>query len=259
MLFVIYSLVAAFGMFATSIGFQQVGRRFGARSGEHRTDAVAFAAVETAVFGLLGLLLAFTFSGAVSRFDERRQTIAEEANAIAAAYGNLDLLPDEARADLKKLFQDYLATRLEQSRLPHGLFEVDLPNELSARSASLHKEIWVIAANASRSPGQDDIAQVLLPSINGMFAVARSRNALAHRHPPMIVYVVLFAFAAAASLLAGHAMSAQAKSTSVHAISFAGALALAVFLILEIEFPRQGFVRLDAYDAVLANILNERN
>ncbi|MGL4397898.1 MAG: hypothetical protein ACRCS9_15275 [Hyphomicrobium sp.] len=259
MLFVIYSLLAAFGMFATSIGFQQIGRRFGARSGEQRTDAVAFAAIETAVFGLLGLLVAFTFSGAVSRFDERRQSIAEEANAIGAAYGNLDLLPADTRANMKKLFQDYLATRLEQSRLAHGLFEEVLPNELSARSASLYKDIWDSAANASRAPGQGDIAQVLLPSINNMFAVARSRNALAHRHPPMIVYIVLFAFAAAASLLAGHAMAAQGKSNSLHALCFAGALALAVFLILEIEFPRQGFVRLDAYDAVLANILNERN
>lgn len=257
MLFVIYSLLVAFGMFATSVVFQQFGRRLGARSGQLR-DAVTFAAVETAVFGLLGLLLAFTFSGAVSRFDERRQSIAEEANAIGAAFGNLDLLPEDARADLKRLFQAYLATRLEQSRLPHGFLEDDVPDDLSARNASLRKEIWDRAATARRSSAQDDIAQVLLPSINAMFSVARSRNALAHRHPPMIVYFVLFAFAAAASLLAGHAMAAQAKSNSVHALCFAGALALAVFLILEIEFPRQGFVRLDAYDAVLANILNER-
>src|SRR6266513_2257041 len=72
--------------------------------------------LEVAVFALLGLLLAFTFSGAASRFDTRRQLIVEETNDIGTAYLRLDLLPVDAQPGLCENFRGYVDARLEVYR-----------------------------------------------------------------------------------------------------------------------------------------------
>ena len=72
--------------------------------------------VDGAVFGLLGLLVAFTFSGAATRFDARRQLVVEEANAIGAAYLRLDVLPAAAQPALRARFREYLDSRLAAYR-----------------------------------------------------------------------------------------------------------------------------------------------
>src|SRR5262245_17581010 len=70
-------------------------------------------AVDGAIFGLMGLLLAFTFSGAATRYEGRRALITEEANAIGTSYLRLDLLPVEAQPRLREDFRRYVRSRLE--------------------------------------------------------------------------------------------------------------------------------------------------
>ncbi len=83
------------GLFLGMLLLLEVGRRIGGRRmAKDPAGALAgIGAVEGAVFGLLGLLIAFTFSGAGTRFDTRRQLVVEETNAIGTAYLRLDLLP----------------------------------------------------------------------------------------------------------------------------------------------------------------------
>jgi len=72
----------------------EIGHRVGVRAMARDSEAQrGTGAVEGAVFGLIGLILAFTFSGAQSRFETRRNLIVEEASAISTAYDRLDLLP----------------------------------------------------------------------------------------------------------------------------------------------------------------------
>ena len=96
----------------------ELGRRLGRRrQGRDEEGARAgLGAVEGAVFTLLGLLIAFTFSGAASRFDMRRQLIGQEANAIGTAWLRLDLLPAQAQPELRDLFRRYLDLRLAAYR-----------------------------------------------------------------------------------------------------------------------------------------------
>jgi hypothetical protein len=73
-----------------------------AKTEEPEASAKENGAVAAAIFGLMGLLIAFTFSGAASRFDERRHLIVQEANAIGTFYLRLDLLPAESRGRCAK-------------------------------------------------------------------------------------------------------------------------------------------------------------
>jgi hypothetical protein len=83
------------------------GRRIGKKSmvrdpeGSHQ----GLGPVEAAVFGLMGLIIALTFSGAALRFDERRMLIIDEANAIGTAYLRVDLLSEDAQPDIRRDFR----------------------------------------------------------------------------------------------------------------------------------------------------------
>jgi hypothetical protein len=91
--------VGALGVFRGMVRCLEVGRRIGLRwrPPEAEGAATGVRVVEGAVFGLLGLRVAFTFAGAATRFDSRRQFIVEEINAIRRAYVRLNLLPSASR------------------------------------------------------------------------------------------------------------------------------------------------------------------
>jgi len=107
------------GLFLAMMLALMVGRYLGRR---HPSDEMASArtrltAVEAAIFGLLGLLVAFTFSGASSRYDLRRQMTVDESNAIGTAYLRLDLLSAQAQPALREKFRRYLEARIAAYRL----------------------------------------------------------------------------------------------------------------------------------------------
>jgi len=96
----------------------EFGRHFGIRrrSKEAANERSNLGAIEGAVFALFGLLMAFTFSGAASRFNEKRMLIAEEVNTVETAYLRLRLLPQEAQFGLPELFRRSVDSRLETYR-----------------------------------------------------------------------------------------------------------------------------------------------
>src|SRR5712671_905507 len=118
----------AAGLFVGVLVVLEAGRRIGRRriaSNAAETGA-GFGAVESAVFGLMGLLIAFTFSGAAGRFDGRRDLVTQEANAIGTAWLRIDLVPAEAQVKLHDLFRRYLDSRLATYRNA-GQMEMAMP------------------------------------------------------------------------------------------------------------------------------------
>ena len=259
MRFVILSSLWTIVLFLASLALLVLGRRIGARRLVADPDggSAGHAAVETAVFGLLGLLLAFTFSGAMKRFDDRRQLIGEEATAIATAYWQAALLQPAARAQLRDKLREYLDARLRASRHPRLIEggQEALPSDVVKRSEALQAQIWHIATDASHALKGDSVDKVLLSTLTGMFAVAKSRNEAGQRHPPEIIFVMLFGLTLVSALLAGYGMAASKRPSWVHMIGFALSLAATVFVIYDIEFPRSGLIRVDQFDQVLVNAL----
>jgi hypothetical protein len=170
----------------------EVGRRLGIRrrSKESEGERSNLGTIEGAVFALFGLVVAFTFSGATSRFNEKRALIAVEANSIETAYLRLNLLPEEPRSELKELFRRYLDSRLETYRR--------LPNMEAAsleivESKKIQREIWAKAVAATQLPGSHaDAGKLLLPALNNMIDITTTRTMALQTHPPNIVYALLF-------------------------------------------------------------------
>src|SRR3954466_11724822 len=96
----------------------ELGRRVGVRQNEKEPgkEMAGIDMMGGTVFTLCGLLIAFTLTGAASRYDERRMLIADEANEIGTAYLRIDLLPDSSQPELRQLFYDYVESRLEVYR-----------------------------------------------------------------------------------------------------------------------------------------------
>src|SRR3954470_9871739 len=110
----------------------EAGRRLALarRSEESESERSSLGAIEGAVFALFGLMMAFTFSGAASRFNEKRMLVAHEANTIETAYLRLQFLAPEAQPKLQELFRKYADSRLETYRkLPDmNAAELELAN-----------------------------------------------------------------------------------------------------------------------------------
>jgi hypothetical protein len=237
----------------------EVGRRFGLRRLEEDSTAATegIGAVDGAVFAVLGLLIAFTFSGASARFDARRQLIVEETNNIGTAYLRIDVLPAEAQPALRESFKRYLDNRIETYRKIPDMTAVQAS---LARGNELQLEIWRQAVAAVRMEGVMPAAPVLvLPALNAMIDITTTRTMAAQLHPPRVVFVMLFGMALAASLLAGYGMTGGKLRSRLHMLGFALVMAIAVFVILDIEYPRLGWVRIDAFDQALVDLRESMN
>ena len=208
--------------------------------------------VDGAVFGLLGLLVAFTFSGAASRFDTRRQLIVEETNDIGTAYLRLDLLSAAAQPALRARFREYVDSRLAAYRAVPDMAAVRA--EL-ARTAKLQEEIWRRAVAACAETGvPPSTATLVLPALNAMIDIVTTRTMAAQTHPPLVIFAMLVGLALVSALLVGYGMGDAPSRNWVHMIGFALALAVAVYVILDLEFPRLGLIRVDEFDRALEEL-----
>jgi hypothetical protein len=128
-------------LFVAMVVAAEVGRRLGRlrwlRSDD--ADTVGTSAVDAAVLGLLGLLIAFWFSSAGTRLDMRRSLIVEEANAVGTAWLRLSILPEDTRASVRDLFRGYLDTRLAQRP---AASPAESQVELSDRLKDQRDAIW---------------------------------------------------------------------------------------------------------------------
>ena len=238
----------------TTLFCLQAGRRLGrqALAGDKTTHPAGLGTVETVAFALLGLLLAFTFSGAATRFDVRRAQIVEEANDIGTAWLRLDLLPEAAKPKLRDAFRRYVDSRVETYR---RIAESDFAaaRETYERSTALQNEIWADAVAACReAPSQASI--VLLPALNAMIDITTTRQAATEMHPPRIIYVVLGAISLVCALLVGYEMGASSASSWLHVWGFAVIVAFTLYVILDFEYPRLGLIRIDDFDKFLVQV-----
>lgn len=233
----------------------EVGRRAGARRRRLAGDGASagLGAVDGAVFGLLGLLLAFTFSGAASRFDTRRALIVQEANDIGTAYLRLDLLPAEAQPRLREAFREYIAARLATYRL---VKDTTAALREMARAADLQADIWGQAIAAAQGAPSPQVVMLVVPALNAMFDIASTRNMAIRAHPPTIIYLLLGVLVLVGALFAGYGMSADATRKWLHTIGFAVIMAATAYIILDFEFPRLGLIRVDDFDQALVAVQN---
>jgi hypothetical protein len=216
---------------------------------------MAFLAVEGSVFGLMGLLIAFTFSSAAARVEMRRQLIVQETSAISTAWHRIELLPAARQAAIREHFRQYvdnhLAIRDAQS--------VGAAREVLLRARALQGELWSESVSACREAPLPVTSTLFLPSLNSMIEMVTARAAAAQAHLPLLVRALLIILPVICSLIAGLGSAGRPHRSWVHLFGFATILAITVFVILDLEYPRVGLIRLDSADASLVELRQSMN
>jgi hypothetical protein len=248
--------MVAGGLLVVILLLLEVGRRIGIHRRKVDPDhaSAGLGALEGAVFGLMGLLIAFTFSGAAERFDGRRHLVGEEANAVETAYLRLDLLPAAAQPRLKNDLRDYLDLRLATYRSLRTNFELSRAD--FARSKEMQNSIWEEAAAACQQQSSPAVTTLVMSSLNEMIDITTTRMVAMQTHPPPVVFYGLGLLVMATSLLAGYGMAGSRKRSWMHMTVYAVITAATLYVILDMEFPRFGLIRVDAADQVLIDVRN---
>jgi hypothetical protein len=252
---ILYAVAVAAGLFAGMLVLLEVGRRIGARrvAADPEGAHAGTGAVDGAVFALMGLMIAFTFSGAASRFDTRRQLVVEEANDIGTAYLRVVLLPAETQPALRDLFRKYVESRLATYR---AFPDRAAANAELERSLALQGEIWTRSVEACRIAKETATTTLILAALNAMIDIVTTRTAALQMHPPPIVFIMLVGLALGCALLAGQGMAGAKTRDWTRLVAFAAIMAVTVYVILDLEYPRIGLMRVDAFDRHLVDVRN---
>ncbi len=200
---------------------------------------------------MLGLLLAFTFHGAASRFDERRHLVVDESNAIGTAYLRLDLLPSSVRNEAQDLFRQYVDERLATYS---NWLDDQTRDQRSQAAQQIQNRIWALTIASIEKGASSQVGILLLPALNQMFDIANTRMMYVRIHPPMIIYLLLTAIALLCATIAGHSMARYPVRNWLHILGFSFMLALIFYVIIDIEYPRAGFIRLNDIDQTLLDL-----
>lgn len=205
--------------------------------------------VEASAFGLLGLLMAFTLSGVMSRFGDRRQLIIDEANAVHTAYMVLELLPSERRGLVQESMRRYVDARLAFYRaLP------DTPRVMTAlqQRDAARQTVWSQAVTAVNEAPNTQLAEVVLPPLSEAFEIGEARVAAIRIHTPRVIYVLLGVVTLLCALLAGYDMGGTRNW--LHMVALSTIIALTLYAIVDIEYPRLGLHKLSDMDRLLVEV-----
>lgn len=240
----------ALGLLLVLVGAQYAGRAVGKRYILRfgRGGKLSVGAVEGAVFALLGLLLAFTFTGAASRFDHRRDLSVEQVNAIGTAWMRTDLVSAEERSELRDLLRRYadgLIAVVDEAR------DEETALLMAADLQGLQDQIWSLAVSAANRDGRPQVASLLLPPLNEIFDLSTTRLASARTHVHPAVIWLLVALAILSALLAGYGQAGTEHPNRLHMIVFATLISATLYFIMDFEYPRLGVIRMDSADVFM--------
>jgi len=194
-----------------------------------------FKLVLGATLTLLGLIIGFTFSMAVSRYDQRKNLEEEEANAIGTEYARVELFPHDDAVKLQTLLRSYLDQRI----LFYTHAQASQLRDINEHTRQLQTEMWA----AVLKPASENSTPVTTTVVTGMNDVLNSQGytqAAWWNRIPIAAWSLLGLIGVFCNVLMGYV--AQGRSRSVLLI-VPIALAISFFLIADIDSPGWGVIR----------------
>jgi hypothetical protein len=213
-----------------------IGKRLGRR---HPDEHSQLGVIQAATLGLMGLLLGFSYSGAIERFEARQRLIVQEANAMGTVWLRCDLLSPDASARVRQELREYGRGVLDAFRDPGSpAFE-----EAMLRAQASEQRMWDAVqkeVNAERLQARETMHVV-----NQLFDVRAERVAAARRHMPMFVLGALVACAAISVGAIGYGLAGGRAALVPPAIALIVLMTIVLWIVLDMDYPRYGFIRVD--------------
>ena len=232
-------------LFAALIGALCIALELGFRAGRRaadRQDQIAsgqVGAIQGALLGLLGLLLAFSFAAASARFIERQDLIVTESNAIGTAFLRADVLDEHQGAELRDALRRYTAHRIAATHRIAG----NVDPKLSAEVARFHEEMWKAAvAGVNLRPAS---TVVVLEAVNDVIDLHSLRVAAGLKHIPWIVLALLLSCSFLALAVIGYGCGMSGSRRAPMTLSLALVIAVSLWITIDLDHPRRGLLRLN--------------
>lgn len=198
--------------------------------------------IEGTAFTLLALLLGFSFSMALGRYDARRGTFLREANAIATTFLRTQLLDAKTAAAMRDDLRAYIEERLDFARADAA------PLERSAAdrdSETLGRKMWNAAMHAARQDPHSTMVPLFVAALNDTINLSIEERAVLTNHIPDVVIVWLLSIALIASAMMGYGFGKEGRHAPVFKAVFAVMIALVLGLILDLDRPQRGIIRVN--------------
>lgn len=242
--------VLIFFLFGSLLLAVEIGRRYGWRRGDRlHIDSQGATNLSAAIFAILGLFLAFCFSGAAGRYDTRRQLIVNEVTAANTVLSSIDLAPAASQPQLRAAMQRYLAARIATDKPVTSIEEaVTAQRQVNKAQADLWR--LAVAANARPDAG-DAMPDIFLPAVNNLNIATTNLSLAGLMHPPSVIFYILIILAWISAFLAGIGMAGEKGRTWVHSLVFGAITATVIYVTIDIEFPRVGFIRIDGFERAI--------
>ncbi len=246
---IVSAAIISLALCAAMLVFLELGYRTGRVYFGKNVSQDGLNLFQGAIFALLGLLLGFAFSGSMSRLEARRDLIVREANATNTAFLRIAMLPSVFQPQVRDLFHSYLEARLQ------AYAELDSGGDfapLMKKASQLQQQIWIKAIEATER--DSGARSLVLSSLNGMIEVTTARTVALRTQMPALILVLLLGVALLTSLLAGYGMARSGHRHVFHGAIYAAAVSLTIYVILDIDNPRIGLIRLDAAEDILRQL-----
>ena len=216
-----------------------IGRRLRPLKEDERED---FSVVQAAILTLLGLLIGFTFSMAVNRYDQRKNYEEAEANAIGTEYVRADLLPVADAARVRDLLKNYLDQRV----LFYTTRDESELGRINDSTAQLQTKLW----SAVQVPALASPTQVAALAVSGMNDVLNSQGYTQFawwNRIPIAAWGLMAAIAICCNILLGY--GAHRKGILLFLV-LPLAVSISFFLIADIDSPRRGLIRVQPQNLI---------
>ena len=235
--YVVWLLLLVLLAAVTEAGYW-LGRRAKTRLGEDASASDDHTReVQTALFAVLGLLLAFTYSMAVSRFDDRKQALTAETTAIQTAYLRTQLLPAPLQTTEAALLRQYVDLRLASAR-PNWYLDGGLKNQTHA----LQQQMWTPAAEAAKQDPQSNTLQLFVESLNDVISAQGRRDAARLNHLPGSALYLLFAVSVLSLGVLGYRAGLGRGRSLLGTVLLVLLIGTLLVVILDIDHPYQGLI-----------------
>lgn len=229
------------GTVALVVGTIELGYLLGKaarrRSEDEKESPVS--AIAGTVLALLAFILAFTFGIVADRYDDRRELVRDQAEAIHTAYLTADFLPQPGRDESKKLIQTYVATLVHAARSGHL---ADNPEEIR-QMETIQSQLWDIAVANVQSGDTSDTSSFYAESLTEMDNVLATRIAVSvQSRLPVGLWLVLYVLVALAMVAVGYQTAIADSRRTWAMIVLALSFSIVIILIAALDDPERGYI-----------------
>jgi hypothetical protein len=217
----------------------EVGCWLGLKSPDRDRDQVRahITTIQSALLGLLALLIAFTFSIALSRYDARRDLVLGEANAIGTTALRARFLPEGHAVTAIGLLKDYTDTRF--------LYTPTDERPSRAAAQALLDRLWAEAVFATAQDPKSVSAGLFAQSLNDVIDFNEKRRIATRNHVPEVAFLLLFALSAVAVGFTGYGAGLIGTRQRIPNAIIAVSIAVVIMMIADLDRPKRGLITVD--------------